>query len=161
MIAVTVAPGDTLSGIAAEHDASLSSVEQANPGITDPNLIYVGQTVVVPSGGSFAQWTPEHSTTPVQSDAPAPTVSHVSDSGSNTGGIDSIPGVPSSFVSCVAYRESTNGTNAAYNGGVYGIINASGYHVNGQSLSAQKAAFKDIYDTTGPSAWSADGCPGT
>lgn len=62
---------------------------------------------------------------------------------------------------CVAFRESTNGTNQAFNGGVYGIINASGEHVNGQSLAAQKAAFQRIYHSTGPSAWAADGCPGT
>lgn len=62
---------------------------------------------------------------------------------------------------CVAYRESTNGTNAAYNGGTYGIITASGYNVNGKSLADQKEAFASIYHTTGGSAWSADGCPGT
>jgi hypothetical protein len=60
----------------------------------------------------------------------------------------------------VAYHESTNGTNQAYNGGVYGIINASGYHVNGQSLSAQKQAFSQIYNTVGPRAWAGDGCTG-
>lgn len=69
--------------------------------------------------------------------------------------------MPSSFVKCVAFRESTNGTNQALNGGVYGIINASGYHVNGQSLSAQKQAFASIYHSVGGSAWAADGCPGT
>ena len=70
--------------------------------------------------------------------------------------ITDIPGVPKAFVACVAYRESTNGQNAAYNGGTYGIISASGINVNGQSLSAQKRAFKQIYDTTGGSAWAAD-----
>lgn len=159
MIAVTVAPGDTLSGIAASHDTSLSSVEAANPQIENPNLIYAGEQVIVPAGGSFSTWRP--STTPASSPSVSSSPSTSQSATSSGGGITSIPGVPSSFVSCVAFRESTNGTNQAYNGGVYGIINASGYHVNGQSLSAQKAAFKSIYDTTGPSAWSADGCPGT
>jgi hypothetical protein len=162
---VPVAAGDTLSQIAADNGASLSSVEAANPGITDPNTIYVGQSVVVPTGGSFAQWSPSDSpsTSPSHASVVPSTPSQPSSSGasSDSGGIDDIPGVPSSFVSCVAFRESTDGTNAAYNGGDFGIITASGYNVNGQSLGAQKQAFKEIYDTTGPSAWAADGCPGT
>lgn len=72
-----------------------------------------------------------------------------------------MPGVPPAFAACVAYRESGDGTNAAYNGGVYGIITASGVNVNGKSLAAQKQAFAQIYATTGPRAWAADGCPGT
>lgn len=160
MFAVTVQPGDTLSQISSEHGVSLAAVEQANPGITDPNVIYAGENVVVPVGGSWTPYSapqsPVAASAPVQASvvpqsAPAP----------SAGGIDDIPGVPSSFVQCVAFRESTNGTNQAEDGGTYGIINASGYHVNGQSLGAQKQAFKAIYDTTGPSAWSADGCPGT
>jgi hypothetical protein len=73
--------------------------------------------------------------------------------------------VPSSFVSCVAFRESTDGTNpASVHGGVpdyYGIIPSSGHDVYGSSLATQKATFAQLYDTTGPSAWAADGCPGT
>jgi hypothetical protein len=59
----------------------------------------------------------------------------------------------------VALRESSNGTNQAYNGGVYGIINASGYHVNGQSLAAQKQAFSQLYKQYGSQPWApSDGC---
>lgn len=79
-------------------------------------------------------------------------------SGSSSGALDDIPGVPSSFAACVAYRESTNDTNPAAHGNAYGIIPASGYNVSGDSLAQQKQVFKEIYDTTGPSAWSADGC---
>ena len=61
----------------------------------------------------------------------------------------------------MAFRESTNGTNAAYNGGVYGIIRASGVNVNGQSIAAQKAAFSKMYQQYGGKPWAADGCPGT
>lgn len=217
MIAVTVHAGDTLSQIAQEHNVSLSSLERANPRITNPDLIYVGEQVVVPTGGSFTQWEPTHSVTaqspssshsatysPVHassqvsssastgtstssqasskwtpkssprtsspkttqysapvSQVPVPQTHSQQNTRGSEGSLDDIPGVPSSFVKCVAFRESTNGTNAAYNGGTYGIINASGYHVNGQSLSAQKQAFASIYKSTGPSAWAADGCPGT
>ena len=79
-------------------------------------------------------------------------------SGNSSGSLSDIPGVPSSFASCVAYRESTNDTNPAANGNAYGIIPASGYNVSGDSIAQQKQVFKEIYDTTGPSAWAADGC---
>lgn len=158
-MSVPVQSGDTLSGIAAAHGVSLAALEAANSGLSNPNMITVGETVAVPSGGSFSSWSPSSSASAsVSSSSPSSTSSSP---GSSGGSIDSIPGVPSSFVSCVAFRESTNGTNVAYNGGVYGIITASGHNVNGQSLAAQKQAFQQIYATTGPSAWAADGCPGT
>jgi hypothetical protein len=75
--------------------------------------------------------------------------------------IDHIQGIPTSFVTCVAYRESTDLLNPAAEGNAYGIIPASGYDVAGFSLAQQKYVFRLIYDTQGPGAWSADGCPGT
>jgi lysozyme len=78
--------------------------------------------------------------------------------GTSSSALDDIPGVPSSFAACVAYRESTDDTNPAANGNAYGIIPASGYNVAGDSLAQQKQVFEEIYDTTGPSAWAADGC---
>jgi hypothetical protein len=70
-----------------------------------------------------------------------------------------VPGVPKAFAACVALHESSNGTNQAYNGGVYGIINASGYHVNGQSIAAQKQAFSALYAANGTAPWAPyDGC---
>ncbi|NBK97358.1 MAG: LysM peptidoglycan-binding domain-containing protein [Erysipelotrichia bacterium] len=44
----TVVTGDTLSGIASQYDTSVSSLQSLN-GIANPNLIYVGQTIVVDS----------------------------------------------------------------------------------------------------------------
>lgn len=166
MVAVPVAAGDTLSQIAAANGASLSSVEAANPGISDPNLIFVGQSVVVPTGGSFAQWTPPvpASSSPQSSPSSSPSVSSsASSTGSDSGGLDDIPGVPSSFVSCVAFRESTNGTNAAsVHGGVpdyYGIIPSSGHDVYGASLATQKATFAQLYQEDGSQPWApSDGC---
>lgn len=48
----TVRSGDTLSGIAQRHGVSLSALIQANPQISNPNLIYPGQNVSIPSAGS-------------------------------------------------------------------------------------------------------------
>lgn len=44
----TVVNGDTLSGIASQYNTSVSSLQSLN-GISNPNLIYVGQTIVVDS----------------------------------------------------------------------------------------------------------------
>lgn len=156
--------------------------------IHNPNMVYVGQQIRVPEGDlatsvglaqasapqsssspSSVRSTPVKSyrVTPAQSSVPAQsrsTQSTSSDtassggSGSGSGALDDIPGVPSSFASCVAYRESTNDTNPAAHGNAYGIIPASGYNVSGDSLAQQKQVFKEIYDTTGASAWAADGC---
>lgn len=156
MIAIHVHTGDTLSSIAAAQGVTLSALEAANPQIGNPNVISVGEAVNLSSGSSYTV----HSQ-PKSYSSPSSESEHTSESSGSSGGLSDVPGVPSSFASCVAMRESTDGTNQAYNGGVYGIITASGVNVNGQSLSAQKAAFKEIYDTAGPKAWAADGCPGT
>ena len=44
--------GDTLSGIAARAGVSLAEVLRANPSIRNPSLIYPGQQIQIPSGGS-------------------------------------------------------------------------------------------------------------
>lgn len=46
---VTVQPGDTLSKIAAQQGVSLDDLLSANPQITNPNLIFVGQQINVPN----------------------------------------------------------------------------------------------------------------
>jgi hypothetical protein len=58
MITITVASGETLSGIASAHGESLGTIEADNPQIGNPNLIYVGERVIVLSGDS---WTPSQS----------------------------------------------------------------------------------------------------
>jgi LysM repeat protein len=55
LVAYLVQPGDTLSGIATSHGASLNAVKSANQQLYDPNLIYAGQTVRIPEGSSAWQ----------------------------------------------------------------------------------------------------------
>jgi hypothetical protein len=86
------------------------------------------------------------------------TGSSSSSSGNSTSSLSDIPGVPSSFASCVAYRESTNLQNPAANGNAYGIIPASGYNVSGGSLASQKQVFAKLYQQYGTSPWASDGC---
>ena len=48
----TVKSGDTLTDIAKAHGVSLAALETANPQILHPDLIYPGQHVTIPEGGS-------------------------------------------------------------------------------------------------------------
>lgn len=47
----TVQPGDTLTRIAARFGTTVGAIVEAN-GLTNPNLIYVGQVLVIPAGVS-------------------------------------------------------------------------------------------------------------
>ena len=44
----TVVSGDTLWGIAKRHNVALENLLRVNPGIKNPNLIHVGEKVVIP-----------------------------------------------------------------------------------------------------------------
>jgi LysM repeat protein len=186
LAAYLVHPGDTLSGIAASHGVSLAAVEAANSHLSNPNLIYAGQTVEIPEGSSASHGssTPQASTAQSsstqsstaaqgasQSAAPASSPASIASavtktssggsSGYSSSDLSVIPGVPQSLAACVAYRESTDLQNPAANGNAYGIIPASGYNVDGTSLANQKQVFAQLYQQYGGSPWAADGCPGT
>jgi murein DD-endopeptidase MepM/ murein hydrolase activator NlpD len=168
-----VQPGDTLSGIAYAHGSSLAAVESANPQIANPNLIYIGQSISLPSGASatVTQSAPSYqspssttSSATTTSTTASTTATSAASSSSAASGYDSsslsdIPGVPSSFAACVAYRESTDLENPAADGNAYGILPSSGYDVEGASLAAQKQAFSELYAQYGTQPWApSDGC---
>jgi LysM repeat protein len=48
-----VKPGDYLTRIAARYGVSLAAILKANPEITNPNLIYPGEALVIPGGGKL------------------------------------------------------------------------------------------------------------
>jgi len=50
----TIQSGDTLSGIAARYGVSVQDLLAANPQISNPDLIYSGQSLAIPSGGGNA-----------------------------------------------------------------------------------------------------------
>jgi hypothetical protein len=67
-----------------------------------------------------------------------------------------VPGVPYSFASCVAFRESRDG-QGSWN--VYQITPGSGYSVSGLDLAGQKHVFSEMYKALGTSPWQPyDGC---
>lgn len=92
-----------------------------------------------------------------QTPSPAPNQqAAASPSSSSGGGGFNVPGVPASFVACVAWRESGNGL---YSSNVFGIIPASGYNGYALSLSGQEAAFAALYAQYGTHPWAPyDGC---
>lgn len=62
----TVARGDTLSDIAARHGVSLQALIAANPQISNPNRIFVGQTIALPAAGGHgagSSYTVQHGDT--------------------------------------------------------------------------------------------------
>ena len=156
MIPVVVQSGETLSGIAAQYGTSYQAIAAAS-GIANPNLIYAGQTVEVPTGGGGG----EVQSAPVQSNytppqSPASTSYTPAPVASSSGALDDVPGVPSSFAACVAFRESTDGQASS---NVYGIIPASGYNGYGASLAQQKQDFAALYAADGTQPWApSDGC---
>ncbi len=50
-IVYTVLPGDTLARLAARFHTTIAALLRANPGIRNPNLIRIGQRLVIPVGG--------------------------------------------------------------------------------------------------------------
>jgi LysM repeat protein len=181
MLTFVVPPGDTLSQIAQQFGLgdNYQAIADAN-GISNPNLIYAGQRLVIPSSGSYTTWTPPQQVQqqaqpayqPPQQPAPQPTYqpsnpqpvqqqSQSSGSGTSAPGGVSIPGMPQGLANCIWQRESTSGTNPAADGNQFGIIPASGHDVAGDSVQQQEQVAGQIYAQSGGQAWAADGCPGT
>ena len=52
---ITVATGQTLSGIAAANGVTIGQLLAANPQITNPDLIVVGQQIVIPEAGTLEE----------------------------------------------------------------------------------------------------------
>ncbi len=44
-----VQPGDTLFSLARRFGTTVAAIMQANPQITDPNIIFVGQIITIPT----------------------------------------------------------------------------------------------------------------
>ncbi|MBS2028524.1 MAG: LysM peptidoglycan-binding domain-containing protein [Deltaproteobacteria bacterium] len=92
----TVRSGDTMSGIAGRLGISLTALERANPQVTNPNYIYVGQRLNLPGGSSAAPSAP----------SPAP-----SSSGSGTytvRGGDTMSGIASRYGVSLGALEAAN-----------------------------------------------------
>ncbi len=179
---VTVAPGDTLSARAAANGTTWQAVYAANQAAigSNPDVIYAGQHLVMPGGGSATAATATAAAATVaaqpagdgdndgddngqaapEATAPAAAQQPVSSSSGSAGGGSG--SIPSSFFSCVHFRESTNGQLSSNQFGImpstwsaYGFSGAPGT----ASYSQQVKAFQTIYASVGASAWAPyDGC---
>ncbi len=154
----TVQAGDTLSGIAAQAGVSLATVEAANPRITNPNFIYVGERVHVP--GRDAKTSAPVATHTSSTTSTTSTTSNTSTDPASTA---SSGGAPSSFQQCVAWRESSNTPTDP--DGLYGILPSTwaslGYSgtAGEASVAVQNQAFQKLYAEDGTAPWAPyDGC---
>lgn len=138
-------------------------MEQANPQIADPNVIYVGQAVNVPEGAASAVQ---------QASAPATSPSSIAGAYSSTSSGGGIPG----WATCIVQRESGGDPTSVNSipgyigngGGLFGNLtstwdNHDGYHQPFQAPVSVQIAFNDQLSGNGAnlSPWAADGCPGT
>lgn len=57
MAKVTIAKGDTLSGLATKHGTTVDALRTANPNIKDPNKIFTGASLNIPGAGGAPQGT--------------------------------------------------------------------------------------------------------
>jgi len=143
--AYTVQPGDTLGTIAASNGTTWQAVYAANRTVIggDPNVIAVGEQLVLSASGVG----------PTAAQQPSDGAASVT---SQAGSI------PSSYFSCVRFRESTNGAASSDQFGI-SPSSWSAYGFPGSPYSApyneQVTAFQRIYAAVGTSAWSPyDGC---
>jgi len=70
MLVYAVQEGDSLSGIALEFNVSFEDLMRAN-GLVDPNLLFVGQELIIPIGG-LPPGTPTPTDTPIPFEPPTP-----------------------------------------------------------------------------------------
>jgi peptidoglycan endopeptidase LytE len=150
---VIVASGDTLSGIAAQHHTTYQALAARNH-IANPDLIFVGEKVIIAKGG-YSSWTSSgKSPSPSSSSSSSSSFSSAS-SGSSSG--YHIPGMSDSTAACIAFRESTNGQASS---NVFQITPGSGYNVSGMTLGQQEQVAGKIAASQGAhSAWGVyDGC---
>jgi LysM repeat protein len=108
----TVRPGDTLSAIGARFGVSYQSIAKAN-GIANPNLIYVGQQLVIPG----------RSGTP----SPAPSAAPRSRSGHVTG-IENRPGVRGTAEQAIDFFMAKGLTRAQAAGIAANLLYESGFN---------------------------------
>lgn len=109
----TVRAGDTLSGIGARHGVSYQDIARAN-GIANPNLIHVGQQLVIPGRGS-----PTPSPTPGPTPSPTP-----------VGGIENRPGVKGNAAQTIAFFMAKGLTKAQAAGIAGNLLYESGFNPN-------------------------------
>ncbi|KRK36462.1 aggregation-promoting factor [Levilactobacillus parabrevis] len=161
-VRVTVKSGDTVAKIANQYSSSVSSIEQAN-NLKNVNLIYVGESLVVP-GSTTATATTSQATTPSTSTTHATTGTnnYSSTSTASTGTTNSAAtsttssstSNSSSAKSWIANKES-GGSYTASNGNYYGKYQLSKSYLNGDYSAANQEKVANNYVSSRYGSWAA------
>lgn len=133
----TVEPGDTLSAIAARFGTSVEAIAATN-GIADPNLIYAGQVISIPSGTVAVSVAP--------SPPPAPVTVTSSGTASGIGGYSN----PLRAVGSLAPERIDQGVDYSGSGPVYAI--GDGVVLNTANAGWPDGAFISYELSSGPAA---------
>ena len=165
-VRVTVKSGDTVAKIANQYSSSVSSIEKANS-LKNVNLIYVGESLVVPSSASTTASTTTkstQSTTPSTSTtttaAKTSTNNYNTTSAASTGtstastGTSSTSSSDSSAKAWIANKES-GGSYTASNGSYYGKYQLSKSYLNGDYSAANQEKVANNYVTSRYGSWAA------
>jgi len=162
-VRVTVKSGDTVAKIANQYSSSVSSIEKAN-NLKNVNLIYVGESLVVPgSTASTSTATISQATTPSTSTTSATTgTSNYSTSNASTGTTSSAAtsttssstSDSSSAKAWIANKES-GGSYTASNGNYYGKYQLSKSYLNGDYSAANQEKVANSYVSSRYGSWAA------
>ncbi|WP_261810535.1 LysM peptidoglycan-binding domain-containing protein [Levilactobacillus humaensis] len=171
-VRVSVKSGDTVSKIANQYNSSVSSIEKAN-NLKNVNVIYVGESLVVPSAASTSttttssqastpsQTTTSTTTTNTNNSANYSGTSNYSSQSTSTGTTSSASttststsGNSSSAKSWIANKES-GGSYTASNGNYYGKYQLTKSLLNGDYSAANQEKVANNYVTSRYGSWSA------
>ena len=105
--------GDTLTNIASRFGTNISAILQANPQITNPNLIYAGQELEIPTGDATPTPTPPPGVTPTPTPPPTGSQTYIVQPG------DTLSAIARRFnttVSAIAQASGISNINLIYVG---------------------------------------------
>jgi LysM repeat protein len=135
-----VAPGDSLSSIAGKNKTTYVRLFNANPKISDPNLIFPGQTLRVPAASEQLpdRLKPASAAAPAQSSAPQPRAS-VSYAPAAT----PVSGIWNQLAQCESGGNWSANTGNGYYGGLQ-FTQSSWQSVGGSGNPSQASASEQI-----------------
>ncbi|NLR32515.1 aggregation-promoting factor [Levilactobacillus tujiorum] len=167
-VRVTVKSGDTVAKIANQYKSSVSSIESAN-NLKNVNLIYVGESLVVPSTTSTstatttqaAQTTTPSTTTQKQYKQYSSTQNYnntaaatTSKTNTATTSTSTTTGSDSSAKAWIANKES-GGSYSARNGQYVGKYQLSASYLNGDYSAANQEKVANNYVSSRYGSWAA------
>ncbi|KRN01827.1 aggregation promoting factor-like surface protein [Levilactobacillus senmaizukei DSM 21775 = NBRC 103853] len=161
-VRVSVKSGDTVAKIANQYNSSISAIESANS-MKNVNLIYVGESLVVPSSASSTAST---TTTATQSTTPSQSTQTTSNYSSNntsanynaqSTGTTSSAATSSNSSSAKAWiaNKESGGSYSARNGQYVGKYQLSASYLHGDYSAANQEKVANSYVSSRYGSWSA------